>query len=435
MTQTLTPSSRTIRVAELSRVEGEGGLFIKLGDGTIEEVRLDIFEPPRFFEAFLRGRHLREVPDITARICGICPVAYQMSSALAFESGLGIRIRPEVPALRRLMYWAEYIESHALHIYLLSVPDFLGYESALTLAADHRDVVERGLRLRKIGNQLLEVIGGRASHPVSVCVGGFHKAPRRGDLLARREDLLWAIEAAKATVGLVSGFTFPQFEVDAEFVALLHPREYGLIDGRIVSSRGLDVSVEEYETSFTEHHVAHSTALHSIRADTGSSYVVGPLARMNLERDKLLPQARQASENCGIAWPSRNPFHAIVARAIELLHACEESLAIIDSYVEPDPPTQAYEIIPGRGCGASEAPRGVLYHSYTWGSDGLIQQAKIVPPTAQNLHRMEDDLRLMLPSLLDKPDAEIGARCEQLVRAYDPCISCSTHFLKLRIDR
>jgi sulfhydrogenase subunit alpha len=428
-------TGQSVRVDFLTRIEGEAGLYARIEDQQVREVRLNVFEPPRFFEGFLRGRHLQEVPDITARICGICPVAYQMSSVHALEAALGITPPPGTRPLRRLLYCGEWIESHALHIYLLQAPDFLGFESGLSMAAQFGPEVLRGLRLKKLGNRLLEVLGGRAVHPISVCVGGFYKVPRRADLLALADELKWGIEAALETVRWVATLTLPDFAPDYEFVSLSHPREYPLNEGRIVSSRGVDIAVADYEQEFLEQHVEHSTALQSVRAQAGSSYLVGPLARLNLNLERLFPQARQAAQSSGIHWPSNNPYAGIVARAIELVHACEEALAIIEAY---EPPAQSRTECPpraGEGCAASEAPRGTLYHRYRVDERGIVQFARIVPPTAQNLRRMEDDLRLLIPTLLDRSEPDIARACEDLVRCYDPCISCSTHFLKVRLDR
>ncbi|MBZ5514657.1 MAG: Ni/Fe hydrogenase subunit alpha [Acidobacteriia bacterium] len=427
---------RTVKVDYLTRVEGEGGLYVRAEGDQLREVKLNIFEPPRFFEAFLRGRYFQEVPDITARICGICPVAYQMSSVHALEAALGVKPGPEIRLLRRLLYCAEWIESHALHIYLLQAPDFLGYDSAIAMAADHPREVEQGLRLKKIGNNLLELMGGRATHPVSVCVGGFYKVPRRRDLLKLHADLEWGLNASLETVRLVAGFKFPDFAPDYEFVSVSHPDEYPMNERRIISSAGVDVEPAEFERVFAEEHVERSTALHSRKVTSGSSYFVGPLARLNLNREKLMPRAREAADTCGITWPSRNPFQGIVARAIEMTHAYEEALSLIEAYQEPARSREDLRVVhAGEGCAATEAPRGVLYHRYKINDQGLVEFAKIVPPTSQNYRRMEDDLWLYLPGILDRPEPEIARACEDLIRNYDPCISCSTHFLRLKLDR
>jgi sulfhydrogenase subunit alpha len=435
MTDEAAKNEKRVKVEYLTRVEGEGGLHIRIDNGEVRELKLSIFEPPRFFEGFLRGRSYQEVPDITARICGICPVAYQMSAVHALEAALGVRPGPEIRLLRRLLYCAEWMESHALHIYLLHAPDFLGYESAVSLAADYPQEVERGLRLKKIGNAVLELLGGRATHPVSVCVGGFYKAPRKKDLLKLRPDLEWGLEASKATLRLVSGFNFPEFNPSYEFVSVSHPTEYPMNEYRIVSSGGIDIEPSDFERVFLEEHVARSTALHSVRADTGTSYFVGPLARVNLNFEKLLPQAKEAARTCGVTWPCTNPFKGIIARSVELIQAFEEALLLVDAYEEPEKSRAEFKVHAGEGCAATEAPRGVLYHRYRLNDQGLVEFAKIVPPTSQNLRRMEDDLRLLVPEVWQRSEAEITHVCENLVRSYDPCISCSTHFLKLSIDR
>lgn len=430
------PANRTFEVKALSRVEGEGALHVRLKDNQVEHVELKIYEPPRFFEGFLRGREVREVPDIVARICGICPVAYQMSACHALEKALGIDVAPETRALRRLLYCGEWIESHALHVYLLHAPDFLGYESGISMAADHRDVVERGLRLKRIGNTLLEVLGGRAVHPVNVAVGGFYKAPRTSELRALLPDLEWGLQASIDTLQFVAGFEFPELNVDYESVSLRSEEEYPMNSGRIVSSRGLEIDVTEFEQNFREQHVPHSTALHCVRLPEETDYLLGPLARVNLCFEQLPPVARREAERCGIAWPSQNNFHSIAARAIELIVAYEEAIRIIDNYNGPPTPSRIdIRPGPGEGCHATEAPRGLLYHRYRIGDDGLIAEARIVPPTSQNQGQIEADLRSFLPAVVHLDDQTATRRCEHLIRNYDPCISCATHFLKLTLDR
>jgi coenzyme F420-reducing hydrogenase alpha subunit len=430
------PANRTFEVKALSRVEGEGALYVKLNGDQVEHVELNIYEPPRFFESFLRGRAIHEVPDITARICGICPVAYQMSSCHALENALEIRTTPEIRTLRRLLYCAEWIESHALHMYLLHAPDFLGYESGISMAADHREVVEKGLRMKKIGNDLLEVLGGRAIHPINVTVGGFYRAPSRHALQKLLPELEWGLQAAIETLDLVSKFEFPDLELDYECVALKHPNEYPMNEGRIVSTSGLDIAVEDYERHFEERHMPQSTALHSVMVPEGKSYLVGPLARINLCFDQLPPIARRAAESCGIPWPSRNNFQSIAARAIEVIAAYEEAVNIVKSYnAEPVESRVLFHPKPGVGCHATEAPRGLIYHRYRIGDDGLIAEAKIVPPTSQNQGQIESDLRAYVPRVAQFDDAVATKKCEHMIRNYDPCISCSTHFLNVTINR
>ncbi|MGD9722936.1 MAG: Ni/Fe hydrogenase subunit alpha [Pirellulales bacterium] len=426
---------RTIRVRALTRVEGEGALHIRLRGGVVEDVQLNIFEPPRLFEAFLRGRPLEEVPDITARICGICPVAYQMSSVHALESALGVQITPAVRRLRRLLYCGEWIESHSLHVHLLHAPDFLGYESGLAMSRDYPEQLQRGLRLKKHGNQLLEVLGGRAVHPINVAVGGFYRLPRHDALAALVPEFEWGLQAAIETTRWVAGFDFPEFEQPYDFVALSHPDEYAMCEGRIRSADGLSIDAAQFEQYFREQQVAHSTALQAVRVDTGRTYFLGPLARVNLNRQMLSPTARRLADELGLEAPCRNPFKSIVARGLELVHAYEEALAILQGEPFAEPARARYEHRHGEGASATEAPRGLLYHRYVVDEAGHVTAANIVPPTSQNQSQIEADLRDYLPALLAHDDAHVALACEHLVRSYDPCISCATHFLKVTVER
>jgi sulfhydrogenase subunit alpha len=426
--------TRTIKVDYLARVEGEGAMLIQLKDGVVVDVKLKIFEPPRFFEAFLRGRAFTEAPDITARICGICPVAYQMSAVHAMEAACGVHIGGPLRALRRLLYCGEWIESHTLHIYMLHAPDFLGYESAVHMAKEHRDLVQRGLQLKKVGNELLTLLGGREVHPINVRVGGFYKVPAKRDFTAITERLKWARDAALETVRWVAQFPFPDFEQDYEFVALRHPDEYPFNEGRVVSNRGLDISAEQFDAHFAEEHVPYSTALHCVLRERGA-YHVGPMARYSLNHDRLAPIAREAAHAAGLGQTCRNPFQSIIVRAVEVLQVCEEALRLIEAYEPPDTP--AVEITPRAGFGfaVTEAPRGILYHRYKLSEAGIIEEAKIVPPTSQNQKTIESDLWRVVPQHIALPEDQLTARCEQAIRNYDPCISCATHFLKLDVRR
>jgi coenzyme F420-reducing hydrogenase alpha subunit len=425
---------RTIKVDTLARVEGEGALYVKLKGDQVQDVKLKIYEPPRFFEAFLRGRHFSELPDLVARICGICPIAYQMSAVHAIECALGVEIDPAVRLLRRLFYCGEWIESHALHVYMLHAPDFLGYPDAIAMARDHREIVEQGLRLKKIGNRIVALMGGREIHPVSAAVGGFYKVPTRIALNDLVDDLKWALDASLGTARWVSGFDFPDFEQDYEFVSLSHPAEYPFNEGRIVSDRGLDIDASQYEENFTELHVQHSNALHSTLRGRGS-YMVGPMARFNLNFAKLPEVAQQAARDCGLRAPCRNPFRSIVVRAIELVFACHEALRVIREYQPPPAPRAQTVARASTGQAATEAPRGLLYHRYSLDQGGLVDSAKIVPPTSQNQKRIEEDLWHFVSQIATRPAQEITWKCEQAVRNYDPCISCATHFLRLHLER
>ena len=427
-------ATKTIRVNTLARVEGEGSLYIKLVGERVADVKLKIYEPPRFFEAFLRGRHFSEAPDITARICGICPIAYQMSAVHAIERALGIQITPAIRLLRRLFYCGEWIESHTLHVYMLHAPDFLGYADAIAMAKDHRAVVEKALRLKKIGNRIVQLLGGREIHPISAAVGGFYKVPTEQQLRELVGDLEWALEASLETVRWTASLEFPNFEQDYEFVALCHEREYPFNEGRLVSNRGLDIDTAEYEDHFVELHVKHSNALHSVVRGR-DSYLVGPLARFNLNFDKLPETVQRVAIDVGLRPPVKNIFRSIVVRAVELVFACAEALRAIREYEPPDSPRVEVHNRIGVGQAITEAPRGILYHRYALDENGKILAAKIVPPTSQNQKRIEDDLREYAPRLVARPIEEATWKCEQAIRSYDPCISCATHFLKLSVDR
>jgi len=433
MTHKLTQGDQVLKVDTLARVEGEGAMHIVVHDGLVADVELRIFEPPRFFEAFLRGRAWTEPPDITARICGICPVAYQMSSCLAIEDACGVTVPEELRLLRRLLYCGEWIESHSLHIYLLHAPDFLGYPGAIEMAADHGAVVQRGLSLKKAGNALMTLVGGRAIHPVNVRVGGFYRLPTVQELRDFRPTLERARDDAVETVRLVAGFEFPDLVQPQEYVALKSPHGYPLESGSVVSSAGRAFEVADFGTHIVEEHVARSNALHA-RLDGATPYVVGPLARYTLNHDQLGPLAREVAGDAGLGDECRNPFQSIVVRAVELVHATDEALAIIDAWDGASAPFVDVPPRAGIGHGATEAPRGLLYHRYELAEDGTILDATIVPPTSQNQPSIEADLRAFVQERLDLPRNELIRQCEQAIRNYDPCISCATHFLDLTME-
>ncbi|ETK32938.1 Ni/Fe hydrogenase subunit alpha [Microbispora sp. ATCC PTA-5024] len=424
---------KTITVGGLSRVEGEGALFVRARDGRIVDLRLRIYEPPRFFEALLRGRSYTEPPDITARICGICPVAYQMSACQAVEAACGAEVPGPLRDLRLLLYYGEWIESHTLHVYLLHAPDFLGYDSGIAMAADHRDLIEKGLALKKAGNELVAAIGGRPIHPVNVKVGGFYRVPSKRELAPAAERLRRAREVALATVSWVAGFDFPDVEHDYRFLALRHPGEYAILSGEVITSDGGAFGVRQWPEHVTEEQVPHSTALHA-RLDGAAGYLVGPMARYSLNSAQLSPLAREAAAAAGLGPTCRNPFRSIIVRAVEIVHACDEALRIMEQLAEPEAPSVPVEPRAATGHGASEAPRGTLYHRYRLADDGLIAEADIVPPTSQNQARIEADLRRLIEPRLGLPQQELAALCERAIRNHDPCISCSAHFLDLHVD-
>ena len=426
--------SKTIKVDYLARVEGEGSLYVKIKDDKIKDVKFKIFEPPRFFEAFLRGRNYSEAPDITARICGICPIAYQMSSSHAMENAFGVKIDGAIRDLRRLIYCGEWIQSHVLHVFMLHTPDFLGYESIMHMAKDHGEVVKKALELKKIGNEIMEIVGGRAVHPINPKVGGFYKVPTKKQLLSLIDKLKWGLEESMNMVKLVASFNFPDFEKDYEFVALRHPHEYPFNEGRLVSNRGLDIDISEYENHFEEIHAEHTTALQSIHRGHGA-YFVGPLARFNLNFDKLTPKAKKIAKEVKFTPECKNPFKSIIARSVETVFAFEEAIHLIQNYEMPKHPSVAITTKAGVGYGCTEAPRGICWHRYEVDKNGLIKKAKIVPPTSQNQKTIEDDLYQYVDKYKDLSQEELTWQCEQAIRNYDPCISCSVHFLKLLIDR
>jgi sulfhydrogenase subunit alpha len=425
---------KTIKVDYLARVEGEGALTIRFKGDKVKDVELRIFEPPRFFEAMLRGRSYREAPDITARICGICPVAYQMSACRAMEDLLGLEVGGALRALRRLLYCGEWVESHVLHMFMLHAPDFLGYPDVVTLAKDHPEIVTKSLRMKKAGNAIVSAVGGREIHPINVRVGGFYRVPTREDLRRLLPELVWAREEMRESAVWMSGLKFPDLERDYEFVALRSEGEYAIDEGRIVSSKGLDIPVRDYDQHFEEEHVARSNALHSKLKGRGA-YLVGPLARINLNFDRLGAAAAETAEAIGFRTPCRNPFRSLLARAIETVQVLDEAVKLIESYEPPERSFVETEVRAGTGYGATEAPRGILYHRYRIDSEGIIADAKIVPPTSQNQKSIEEDLFAIAPRLAAMPHADATWLAEQTVRNYDPCISCATHFLRLDLRK
>ena len=426
---------RTLAATGIARVEGEGALHVRVRGESVDEVRLDIYEPPRFFESFLRGRSYTEPPDITARVCGICPVAYQTSAYLAIEAACDVQVGGPIADLRRLLYCGEWIASHALHIYMLHAPDFLGYPGAVELARDQREIVERGLTLRRAGNAIMEIIGGRAVHPVNVRVGGFYSVPARRDLDRLAAQLQAAVEPALETVRWVAGFEFPELTVEHEMLALSQPGSYPIERGSVVTTGGRQFAAADFEQHVIEEQVARSTALHARLSGHDGTYLTGPLARYTLNSRWLPPLAAAAAAEAGLGDSCRNPFRSIVVRAVEVVCALTEAIRLIDAYEPPE--ISFVQVAPraGVGHGVSEAPRGVLYQRYELDRDGVIQSARIIPPTSQNQAAIEADLGQFVQARLDLDDAELTRQCEQAIRNYDPCISCATHFLDLHMER
>ena len=424
-------SNRTIKIDALTRVEGEGALVLTLDADRVVDAQLRLFEPPRLFEALLRGRHYAETPDITARICGICPVAYQMSACHAIERALGVQVDGALRALRRLLYCGEWIESHGLHMLMLHAPDFLGLPSSIELAQQHPERFHAGLRIKQAGNAIVRVLGGREIHPINVRVGGFYRAPERARLDELVPQLSAALEHAEAQLDWFARFEFPEFQRDYELVALQHPDEYPMNEGRLVSTHGLDIDPAEFNDHFVEEQVPHSTALHA-RVRARGPYQVGPLARFVHNAERLDPRAAAAAARVGLTPSCRNPFRSLLVRGVEVVHALAEALRIIASYVPPAEPARPLPAGGGTGHAITEAPRGILYHRYVFDEAGLIREAQLTPPTSQNQRVIELDLMAMGSALASLPLEAATRRAEQAVRNYDPCISCSTHFLKLK---
>lgn len=429
----MNPEVRTLSVGALARVEGEGALHVTLRDGVVAGAQLNIYEPPRFFEAFLRGRHYAEPPDLTARVCGICPVAYQVSACNAIEDACGVTVDPEIVRLRRLLYCGEWIHSHALHIFLLHLPDFLGYPDGISLARDHPELIERGLSLKKAGNRIMEQIGGRSIHPVNVRLGGFYSVPIPRDLKPLAAALRKRLDDALCTVSEVADLECPDVVFDHEFLALGATEGYPVENGAITRSEGPSFPAADFTIHIAESQLPHSTALHAVL--DGGRYLTGPLARYSLNSAHLPPIAREAAASAGLGPQCRNPFRSIVVRAVEVVFAIEEALRIIAEYQIPERPFVEVPARAGIGHGVSEAPRGLLYHRYELGEDGLVRAATLIPPTAQNQAAIEHELAALVAANLDRDDAELTLLCERAIRNHDPCISCATHFLTLTVDR
>lgn len=430
----MTRKNIRIEVPVLARVEGEGALELNIIGGKLHDLKLRIYEPPRYFEKLLEGRAYTEVADMVARICGICPVAYQMSAIQAIEHILDVDSGPWVRAMRRLMYCGEWIESHALHIHLLAAPDFLGFNGIVAMAEQYPDEVRRGLKLQQLGNRIIELIGGRSVHPVTVCAGGFSAAPNSEQARLLLNDLKNAVADAHTLLQWTTTFAFPNNPQNFTCVALHHPEQYPMNEGRIVSSQGLDISIDDYQQHFQETHAVHSTALHSHL--NGKPYLVGPLARMNLNHAQLPKPVKAILEASEIHFPSQNMFHSMVARAAEIYFAILEAIDILQQIETPAQSAVPVTARAGMGYGCTEAPRGILWHRYELDQQGNVVSAIIIPPTSQNQARIEEDLCWSLEQFgLAQDDDALRLRGEMIIRNYDPCISCATHFLKVKVTR
>ena len=426
----------SVNVHHLTRVEGHGNIIVDVKNGELKKCQLDIVESPRFFEAMLLGKPYQQASHITSRICGICAVGHATASLRASERALGVEPSEQTVLLRKLNFHGEIIDSHVLHTYMLVAPDFLGVGSVIPLAKSHTDVVLRALRIKKLSGDLCAMIGGRHTHPIALCVGGFTHTPARGELEAMRKRLVAVRKDMDETVALFKTLPWPAFERETEYVSLTKPDEYAFIDGQIKTSDGFLYELDDYRKVTNETIVPHSTAKHC--RHNRESYMVGALARVNNNFDQLHPKAKEAAAELGLEPICYNTFMNSAAQVIEMVHSVEDSILIIDELlargIKPEEPVEV-EIKAGAAVGSCDVPRGILFHNYEIGDDGLITGANCIIPTGQNYANMEADMRALVPQILDRPEPEITLMMEMLIRAYDPCISCSTHFLDVEFVR
>jgi coenzyme F420-reducing hydrogenase alpha subunit len=424
-----------IDVHHITRVEGHGNIVVDAKDGAIREIRWEVPESPRFFEVMLRGRSWNEAALITSRICAICSAGHTLASIKATEDAFGITPTPQTWHLRKLLSYGEYIQSHILHVCFLVLPDLLGVDSVIPLAGTHPDAVKLALRMKKLGNDIADVVGGRAVHPITACVGGFAKVPTEEELKKLRQRLVTAIDDTKTLVNLVKSLAskIPDFTRKTEFISLKWDKEYPWLDGNIYSSDAGTVPYRDYEKVTNEFIVPYSTAKRS--KNRRSSYMVGALARVNNNYDQLSPLAKTAADMFGLKPICHNPFMNNIAQVVETAHCVEDAIATIDELLKAGVKQEPIKVVPkaGRGVGAVEVPRGILFHDYTYDDNGIMLKANLVIPTNQNHANIEDDMKAWVPVMFkDNPTQEtIAHNLEMLVRAYDPCISCSTHLLKV----
>ncbi len=427
------PNTMKIDVHHVTRVEGHGNIVVNAKNGKLEECRLDIVETPRFFEAMLRGRPYTEASHITSRICGICAVGHATASLRASENALGVQLSEQTELLRKLIFFGETLDSHVLHTYLLVAPDFFNVGSVIPLAGIAPEAVLRALRLKKLAGDLCAAIGGRHTHPIAMAVGGFTHVPTVAEIKVLRARLVEARKDIDDTVALFKTLPWPQFQRETEYVALSKPDEYAFIDGTITSTDGAKYPANDYRKVTNEHLVEHSSA--KFANHKRDSYMVGALARFNINYKQLHPRAKQAADALGLKPICTNPYLNSAAQVVEMAHAVEESIKICDELIargiQP-------ELLPkfngkgGAGVGACEVPRGILFHNYEIGADGNIVNANCIIPTGQNLANIEADMRKLVPEIIDQGEQKVTLALEMLVRAYDPCISCSVHFLNVK---
>jgi sulfhydrogenase subunit alpha len=423
---------KRIDVHHVTRVEGHGNIVVEVADGQLKECRFEVTETPRFFEAMLLGRPYQEASHITSRICGICATGHATTSLRASEKALGVEPSLQTQLLRKLTFHGEILDSHILHVYMLVAPDFFGVGSVIPLASSHPDVVLRALRMKKLSGDICAVVAGRHTHPIAMSVGGFTHVPQRAELEELRERLIAARPDVDETVALFASLQWPQFERDTEYVSLTKPDEYAFIDGEITTSDGTRLPIEDYRQVTNEHMVRHSTAKHT--RHLRESYMVGALARFNNNFTQLHPRAKEAASTLGLKPKVTNPYLNSAAQVVEIVHCVEDAIDILDRLIDHDLRAEALASpnrSAGEGVGACEVPRGLLFHHYWIGEDGSMTGANCIIPTNQNMANLEADMRALVPQILDKSAEAMQLDLEMLVRAYDPCISCSVHVLKI----
>ncbi len=415
--------AKRIDVDYLARVEGETSIKVELGKEPA--IQLKIFEPPRFFEGFLVGRKYDEVGDIVSRICGICPVSHMTTAIQAIERAMDIAVSDQTKVLRKILCTSQIVSSHLIHLYMLAMPDYYGYGGIVDMQRVFGKQIANLVKMKDVMNSLTAVIGGRALHPVTHLPGGFTAIPSMDQL----DDVLHRLKKirplAKQVVKDVSAFRVPEFHSESEYVALGSDAEYAINEGRIVSTKGLDISADDYHSFFRESEVAYSYAKRSTVAGH-SSFMVGALARLNNKFDRLQKKTKKVAEECGFAPPRYNPFHNNLAQSLEVVDGIERCIRLIESNTFQDE-TNTVNIRPGEGASVTEAPRGLLYHWYRVNRKGIVEKANIVTPTSHNFLSIEKDLKKLVREHGNRSRDEIRLLCEQLVRAYDPCFSCSVH--------
>jgi len=426
-----------IHVHHVTRVEGHGDVLLNVKDGKVEHVSLNIVEAPRFFEGMLKGRAHYEVREIVSRICGICACGHALSSIRASEAALGVEPTEQVIDLRKIVLAGENLSSHFLHIFFLVAPDLFGVKSVLPLATSHKDIVVRALKLKKLGNNVSDVIVGRHVHPITMDIKGFTKLPTISALKKVQKEILEMLPEVIASVDLIASVAgkIPDFKRETEYISLgpiNGSKEYPFYDGVIKSSEGIEYYPADFHKVTNEFITPDSTAKHC--KHKRDSYMVGALARFNNNHELLRPEAKAAANKLGLIAPVYNPYMMTVAQLVETIHIMHDTVDIIDKIIQRGIKEEDYTYQPkaGTGAGAVEVPRGILFHQYTYDSKGRIEHADCVIPTTQNLENIDQDFRKLAPTILDKSEDEISLLLQMLVRAYDPCISCSTHQLTVR---